>query len=137
METPPTSSAATKPSVAALRMECARARLQATARALRPLGAWNGQHGHDLDGIARENGKVRMLVKELGGGLVRIREHNRESTHVIARIFDPTLRNLFGFPQRSAHADNGGVMFLDPPLPGRHAFSFPGTAIDLDRKSVV
>jgi hypothetical protein len=110
-------------------MRCARARLQATPRAGCLLSAWDGQHGHDLDGIARENCKVRMLVEELGGSLVGIRAHNRESTHVIARIVDPTLRDFLGFPQWSAHADNGGVVFLDPRLPGRHAFSFLRTAI--------
>jgi hypothetical protein len=31
--------------------------------ALPPLSAWNGQHGHDLDRIARENGKMRMLIE--------------------------------------------------------------------------
>src|ERR1700741_3726203 len=62
------------------------------------LSAWNGQHGDDLDGIARENGKVRMPVEELGSGLMRIRVHNRECAHVIARIVDPTLRDLLGFP---------------------------------------
>src|SRR5450631_1883108 len=97
METPPTSSAATKASLAVLRMERARARLQITPRSLRPLGTWNGQHWHDIDGIARENGKVRMIVEELSGGLVRIRAHNRKSAHVIARIVDPTLRDLLGF----------------------------------------
>src|SRR5439155_15844004 len=63
-----------------------------------PLSAWNGQHGHDLDGIARENGKVRMPVEELGSGLMRIRAHNRECAHVIARIVEATLRDLLGFP---------------------------------------
>ena len=72
---------------------------------------------------------MRMIVEELGGGLVRIRAHDRESAHVIARIVDATLRDLLGFPQWSAHADNGGVMFLDPRLPGRDAFSFLRTAI--------
>jgi hypothetical protein len=75
-----------------------RLQVQVTPRALPPLSAWNGQHGHDLDGIARENGKVRMLVEELGSGLMRIRAHNRECAHVIARIVDPTLRDLLGFP---------------------------------------
>ncbi len=27
------------------------------------LSAWNGQHGHDLDRIARENGKMRVLIE--------------------------------------------------------------------------
>jgi len=30
-----------------------------------------------------KNGKVWMFVEELGGGLVRIRAHNRECAHVI------------------------------------------------------
>src|ERR1700688_889853 len=71
--------------------------VQVTPRALPPLSTWNGQHGHDLDGIAREYGKVRMLVEEPGGGIVRIRAYNRECAHVIARIVDPTLRDLLGF----------------------------------------
>jgi hypothetical protein len=49
----------------------------------------NGQHGHDLDGIAGENRKVRMPVEEPCGGLVRIRAHNRKSVHVIADIVNP------------------------------------------------
>src|ERR1022692_4947759 len=65
--------------------------------ALRPLGAWYRQHGHDLDGIARENGKVRMLLKEFGGGLVRVATHNHKRAHIIADIVDPALRDLFGF----------------------------------------
>jgi len=93
------------------------------------LSAWNGQHGHDLDGIARENGKVRMPVEEPGGSLVRIRSHNRECAQLIAFIVDPTLRDLLGFPQWPAHADNGGVMFLDPRLPSCYAFLFLRAAI--------
>src|SRR5271170_7339840 len=70
-----------------------------------------------------------MLVEELCGGLMRIRAHNRECTDVIARILDPTLRDLFGFPQGTASADNNCLMFLHPCLPGHHAFSFLGTTI--------
>jgi hypothetical protein len=46
-------------------MQCPRAgsRFPVTPRALPPLSAWNGQHGHDLDRIARENGKMRMLIE--------------------------------------------------------------------------
>src|SRR5882672_5236824 len=94
-----------------------------------PLSAWNRQHGHDLDSIARENGKEWMLVEELGGGLVRISAHNRERAQAIAYIVDPSLRDLLGLPQWSAHADNGGVMLVDPCLPGRRAFSCLRTAI--------
>src|SRR6202521_1614351 len=89
-----------------------KSQLELAVRVSRPLSAWYGQHGHDLDGIARENGKVRMLLEEFGGGLVRVRSHNRKSAHVIARIVDPALRDPLGFPQWSAHGDNGGVMFL-------------------------
>src|SRR5664279_556569 len=79
-----------------LMMQCARvcSRHRAPPRGLPLLSAWNGQHGHDLDGVARENGKVRMIVEELGGGLVRIRAHNCESAHFIAYIVDSTLRDL-------------------------------------------
>ena len=37
--------------------------VQIIPRALPPLSARNGQHGHDLDRIARENGKMRMPVE--------------------------------------------------------------------------
>src|SRR5450631_2448591 len=100
-----------------------------TPRAVRSLSAWYGQHGHDLDGVAREDGKVRMPLEEFGGGLVRVRAYNRESAHVIVRIIDPALRDLLGFAQRSAHGDDDGVMLLDPGFPRRHAFSFLLTAI--------
>src|SRR5664279_2699004 len=116
-------------------MQCAREepRHRAPPRGLPLLSAWNGQYGHDLDGVARENRKVRMVVEELGGGFVRIRTHNRECAHFIAYIVDSTLRDLLGFPQWSAHADNGGLMFLDPRLPGRHPFSFLRTSIALGK----
>src|SRR5208283_2911570 len=93
------------------------------------LSARNWQHGHDLDAVARENRKVRMIVEQLGGGLMRIRAHDRESTHAVARIVDAALRDLLGFSQRSAHADDGGMMFLYPRLPCRDAFSLLRTAI--------
>jgi hypothetical protein len=34
------------------------------------LSVWYWQHGHDLDGVARENRKVRMPLEEFGRGLV-------------------------------------------------------------------
>ena len=80
------------------------------------LGAWYRQHGHDLHGITREDRKVRMLLEKFGGGLVRVRVDNHKSAHVIARILGPALRDLLGFPQWSAHGNNGGLMFLDPCL---------------------
>jgi hypothetical protein len=41
----------------------ARGQAPGSPRALPPLSARNGQHGHDLDRIARENGKMRMLIE--------------------------------------------------------------------------
>jgi hypothetical protein len=67
-------------------------------RTPRPLSARYGQHGHDLDGIAREDGKVRMPLEQLGGGLVRVRTHNRKSAYLIASIVDPALSDPLGFP---------------------------------------
>src|SRR5258706_15021970 len=99
----------------------------------RPLAAGYGQYGHDLDGIARENGKVRMLLEEPGGGLVRVRAHHRKGAQFVANVVDSALRDLLGFSQRSAHADYGSVMFVGPRLPGRHAFPFLGTAIALGK----
>src|SRR5258708_34303066 len=78
------------------------------------LAAGYGQYGHDLDGIARENGKVRMLLEEPGGGLVRVRPHHRKGAQFVARVADSTLGDLLGFPQWSAHADLGSGMFVGP-----------------------
>ena len=62
------------------------------------LGARYRQNGHDLDGIAREDHKVRMLFEELGGSLVRIRANDRVGAQLIACVFDAARRYLFGLP---------------------------------------
>src|SRR5450631_1293980 len=105
------------------------ARCWACSVLLWPLSTRDRQHGHDFDRIARKYGEMRMLVKEPGGRLMRLCAYYRESTDGIADIVDPMLRDLLGLPKWSAHADNGRVMFLDPRLPGRHAFSFLRTAL--------
>src|ERR1700733_3684185 len=90
----------------------------------RVLPAWYRQHGHDLDGLAGKDRKVRVLLKKSGGGLVRVGTNNHESAHSIADIIDAALRDLLSLTQGTAHGDDGGMMFLDPRLPRRHAFAF-------------
>src|SRR5450432_1566744 len=41
--------------------------------ALSLLATRYGQHRHDLHGVAREDRKVRVLLEEFGGGLMRVR----------------------------------------------------------------
>ena len=60
---------------------------------------------------------------------MRIRTHQRERSQFIARIGDAAVRDLFGFPQWSTHADDDGVMFVDPRFPRRHPCFFLRTAI--------
>src|SRR6185437_11797060 len=86
------------------------------------LGSRYGQYRHDLDGIAGENGEMRMLFKELRGSLMRLGAHNREGAHFIADVVGAPLRDLLGPPQRSSHCEDGGMMLLNPRFPGRHAF---------------
>src|SRR5262245_43748891 len=76
-----------------------------------------------------------MLLKELGGSFVRIGTDNDKSAQLLACIFNATLRDLLGFAQWSTHADDGGLVFLDPGLPRRYALSFLGAALGF-RKGV-
>ena len=55
---------------------------------IRQLAARYRQHGHDLDGIARKDRKVRVILKEFGGGLVRVATHNHKSAHIVADVVD-------------------------------------------------
>src|SRR5580698_2589295 len=61
---------------------------------------------------------MRMFFEELRGSLVRLGPHQCKGAHMIAGIFDALGRDGFGLAQRTAHFDNGSVVFLHPPAPG-------------------
>src|SRR5579883_29534 len=100
-----------------------------TEGAPQALGSRYGQYRHDLDRVARKDGEVGMLLEELGGGLVRLRLHEREGGQLVADVLDPPWTDFLGLSQRSSHPDDGGLMFLDPRLPCRHAFLLLRTAL--------
>src|SRR6516162_4191913 len=77
------------------------------------------ENRHDFDGFAREDRKVRMVFKELGGGLVRGGADNPEGAHVVGPSLDAACVDLLGLAERPADLDERGVMLLDPGLPGR------------------
>src|SRR5262249_35114955 len=86
----------------------------------RRLGARYRQNRHDLHGISRKDRKVRMLLEQLGGSIMRFRANDRVGTHLVAYVFDAALAHLFRFAERSAHTDDCSVMLFDPRFPGRH-----------------
>src|SRR5262249_45597030 len=57
----------------------------------RRLGAWYRQNRHDLHGISRKDRKVRMLLEQLGGSVMRFRANDRVGTHRVAYVFDAAL----------------------------------------------
>jgi hypothetical protein len=73
------------------------------------LGARYRQYWHHLHGFSRKNREVRMLLEQLGGGVMRL----------IAYVFDAALANLFGLAERPAHTNDCIVMLFDPRFPGR------------------
>src|SRR5258708_36674240 len=60
---------------------------------------------------------MRMPLEEFGCSLMRVRANDHVGTHLIACIFDAALRDFFGLAERSAHADDRGLMFFGPRLP--------------------
>src|SRR5207302_11425268 len=60
---------------------------------------------------------MRMPLEEFGRSLMRVRANDHVGTHLIACIFDAALRDFFGLTERSAHADDCGLMFFGPRLP--------------------
>src|SRR5258707_8458643 len=60
---------------------------------------------------------MRMPLEEFGRSLMRVRANDHVGTHLIACIFDAALRDFFGLAERSAHADDCGLMFFGPRLP--------------------
>ena len=61
------------------------------------LSAWDWQHRHDLDGITGENAEMLMILKKLGGGLVRVCAYHCKCAHLIVRVVDTLLTNFLGF----------------------------------------
>src|SRR5215472_9584857 len=57
---------------------------------------------------------MRMPLEEFGRSLMRVRANDHVGTHLIACIFDAALRDFFGLAERSAHADDCGLMFFGP-----------------------
>src|SRR5262249_4944090 len=64
--------------------------------------------------------KVRMPLEQLSCSLMRTRANDHVGAHLIACIFDAALGDFFGLAERSAHADDCGLMFFGPRLPGRY-----------------
>src|SRR6516225_6096761 len=60
---------------------------------------------------------MRMPLEEFGRSLMRVRANDHVGTHLIACIFDAALRDFFGLAERSAHANDCGLMFFGPRLP--------------------
>src|SRR5262249_25716677 len=85
----------------------------------RRLGARYRQNRHDLHGIARKDRKVRMLLEQLGGSVMRFRANDRVGTHRVAYVFDAALAHLFRFAERPAHPNDCSAMLFDPRFPGR------------------
>src|SRR2546430_1701369 len=81
-------------------------------------GARYRENGHDLDGFPGKDRKMRMPLEEFGRSLMRVRANDHVGTHLIACIFDAALRDFFGLAERSTHADDCGLMFFGPRLPG-------------------
>src|SRR5260221_12486080 len=48
---------------------------------------------------------------------MRVPVNDHVGPHLIACIFDAALRDFFGLAERSAHADDCGLMFFGPLLP--------------------
>jgi hypothetical protein len=48
---------------------------------------------------------------------MRVRANDHVGTHLIACIFDAALRDFFGLAERSAHANDCGLMFFGPRPP--------------------
>src|SRR5437660_9367057 len=80
-------------------------------------GARYRENGHDLDGFPGKDRKMRMPLEEFGRSLMRVRANDQVGTHLIACIFDAALRDFFGLAERSAHANDCGLMFFGPRLP--------------------
>src|SRR5262249_92776 len=85
----------------------------------RRLGAWYRQNRHDLHGISRKDRKVRMLLEQLGGSVMRFRANDRVGTHRVAYVFDAALAHLFRFAERPAHPNDCSAMLFDPRFPRR------------------
>ena len=68
---------------------------------------------------------MRMLLEEFGRSLMRVRANDHVGTHLIACIFDAALRDFFGLAERSAHANDCGLIFFGPrPPSGYPSFCF-------------
>ncbi len=52
-------------------------------------GAGNGKAFHDLDAVSGKDREVRMIEKELGGGLVRLRSDYGVRGHIVPDVGDP------------------------------------------------
>src|SRR5262249_17797781 len=61
-----------------------------------------------------------MLLEQLGRSLMRIRANDHVGAHLITCIFDAALGDFFGLAERSAHADDCGLMFFGPRFPSRY-----------------
>ena len=51
-----------------------------------------------------------MPFEQLGRSLMRIRANDHVGAHLITCIFDAALGDFFGLAERSAHADDCGLM---------------------------
>src|SRR5262249_29458233 len=92
------------------------------------------QHRHDLNGFAREDREMRMVLEQLGGCRVRLRTHHHEGAHRVAHIRNAALRDLFGLAERSAHGENGRMVLFDPGLPGSHALLLLGAPLGFGKR---
>src|SRR5271163_4914294 len=90
----------------------------------RRLSARNRQDRHYFHGFAWEDHEVRMVFEELRGGFVGFRPNDRVGSHLVAYIFAPALSDLLGLAERSTHADDGALVFFDPPLPCGNSLAF-------------
>jgi len=93
------------------------------------LGARYRENGHNLDALPGKHRKVRMSFEECGRGFMRVRANDHVGAHLIARIFDTALGDLFGLTERSAHANDCGLVFFSPRFPSRYPRFLPNESL--------
>jgi hypothetical protein len=60
---------------------------------------------------------MRMPLEEFGRSLMRVRANDHVGTHLIACIFDTTLRDFFGLAERSIKPLTSPTSLIDPHRP--------------------
>ena len=67
----------------------------------------NRQALHDLDGVAGEDRKVRVVLEQFGGGFVRLRLHDRVGGHGVPDVAYAACANALRLSKRGAVFDDG------------------------------